>query len=369
MKIALITDAWAPQVNGVVRTLEQMCSALQQLGHIVEVIGPARYLTMPCPGYPEIRLSLLASLTIRRALRGADYDAVHIATEGPLGIAARRYCRRRNIAFTTACHTRLIEYIQMRLPRLPSRRAYRWLQRFHSAASATMVRSRSHRDELSARGFTNLKIWPGAVDTARFRPLGKAYWDLPRPVALYAGRVAIEKNLVEFLRLDLPGSKVIVGDGPDRQRLQKQFPEAIFCGYKYADDLVRAISAADVFVFPSKSDTFGLVMLEAMACGVPVAAYPVAGPRDVVDDGCNGALDNDLQQAVYRALRCAPEDCIERAGDFSIRRSVERFLSLLATSPEQSAAETAGDKYNPGTWPTLPTPIPATAATSIPPAS
>lgn len=369
MNIVVITDAWKPQVNGVVRTLDQMHSALAQLGHQLRIVGPARRVTVPCPSYPEIRLSLGARRIVRKALKRRDYDAVHIATEGPLGIAARGYCRRHGIEFTTACHTRLAEYLEMRLPLLSAERAYRWLRRFHGAAAATLVRSHSHEQSLKRHGFTGLQVWPGAVDTARFRPMGKDYWHLPRPISLYAGRVAMEKNLPAFLDLELPGSKVVLGDGPDRKRLQKRYPDVLFAGYHHGDELTAAISAADVFVFPSATDTLGLVMLEAMACGVPVAAFPVPGPQDVVRDGVTGALDHDLRAAVFRALRCAPEDCIEHAAGFSIRQCAERFLMLVSQPVQRPPAETGHSTYNPDAWPAALTQPAATAAISTPPAN
>ena len=366
-RIIIISDAWRPQVNGVVTTLEQIQRGLQDQGHSVTMITPPRRATLPCPGYGEIRLSLRPGNIVRKALGGGDFDSIHIATEGPLGIAARRYCRRHDVRFSTAAHTRLDEYLHMRLPILPLRWGRNWMRRFHASGMCTMVRSESQRQRLLADGYQRLALLPGAVDTELFRLRDKAFWSLPRPIALYAGRVAMEKNLHEFLRLELPGSKVIIGDGPARKRLQQQWPGAHFTGFMHGETLARAMAAADVFVFPSLTDTLGLVMLEAMACGVPVAAFPVPGPLDVVRDGVTGALDEDLQAAVFRALACAPEDCREHAESYDLPSLAERFLQglewpaangvLQAAAPMQCIdSETAeciyaGEVYNDTPWP------------------
>ena len=354
MNIAIVSDACPPQVNGVVRTLSEVTTQLRRMGHQVTLITPAGRWQLPCPTYPEIRLSLRPGTHVRSSLGTRHFDAVHISTEGPLGIAARRYCINHNLPFTTACHTRLNEYLRMRLL-LPERLGTQWLRRFHGAAQLTMVRSPAQRRALAAQGFRNLAVWPGAVNHALFRPREKNYWSLPRPIAVYAGRVAPEKNLRDFLELELPGSKVIIGDGPARPRLQRQFPRTRFIGYLHGESLAHAMASADVFVFPSRTDTLGLVMLEAMACGVPVAAYPVQGPVDVIRDGCTGALDTDLRRAVFRAMRCAPEDCVEHAAEFSPRNSAERFLCLLQpvhceSSPPPRSMRTVS-AYNAELWP------------------
>jgi len=354
MNIAIVSDACPPQVNGVVRTITEVTAQLRQMGHQVELITPAGRWQLPCPTYPEIRLSLRPRAHVHGILERRDFDAIHISTEGPLGLAARRYCINHGLPFTTACHTRLNDYLRMRLP-VPERWGTHWLQHFHGAAQLTMVRSPAQRRALSAQGFRNLAVWPGAVDHALFRPREKNYWSLPRPIAVYAGRVAPEKNLRDFLDMDLPGSKVIIGDGPTRARLQRRYPQTHFTGYLHGQTLAHAVASADVFVFPSRTDTLGLVMLEAMACGVPVAAYPVQGPIDVVRDGYTGSLDNDLRRAVFRALSCAPEDCVEHAARFSPRHSAERFLCLLqpvhreASPPPRSMRTVSA--YNAGLWP------------------
>lgn len=328
MKITLISDAWLPQVNGVVRTLQNTHDELQNMGHQLTVIGPDRFRTIPCPSYPEIRLSVLAGRRVGHILGAGQFDAIHIATEGPLGLAGRRWCQRHDHAFTTSYHTRFPEYVRLRAP-IPLTASYAWLRRFHGAASRTLVRTATQRDELSARGFNNLSVWPGGVDTTLFRPYGKDHLSLPRPISLYLGRVAPEKNIEAFLKLDLPGTQVIVGDGPARSELEKRYPKAVFLGYRHGEDLARTLAAADVFMFPSRTDTLGLVMLEAMACGVPVAAFPVPGPQDVVLEGATGCLDEDLEKAFYKALALDPEACVDYANDFTWRRCTERFVQCL----------------------------------------
>jgi glycosyltransferase involved in cell wall biosynthesis len=328
MKIALVSDAWLPQVNGVVRTLQNTRDELIAMGHQVTVIGPDRFRTVPCPSYPEIRLSVWAGRKVAEILSAGQFDAIHVATEGPLGLATRRWCQRHERPFTTSYHTRFPEYVRLRAP-IPLTASYAWLRRFHGAASRTLVRTATQRDEMKQLGFSNLAIWPGGVDTRLFRPYEKDYLNFPRPISLYLGRVAPEKNIEAFLKLGIPGTKVVVGDGPSRAELEKRYPETKFLGYRHGEELARTLSAADVFVFPSRTDTLGLVMLEAMACGVPVAAFPVAGPQDVVIDGATGSLDEDLTQAVFKALALDPEACIDYANDFTWRRCTERFVQFL----------------------------------------
>lgn len=329
MKLLLVTDAWAPQVNGVAHTLSKTRDSLIDLGHEVVVLSPAELTTLPCPGYGEIRLTLRPGRATRRCfdLHGS-FDGIHIATEGPLGWAARNWCIKHNLLFTSSYHTRFPEYVRMRVP-VPLRWSYALLRRFHSAASRTLVRTDTQRSLLEERGFKRLGIWPGAVDTELFRPREKDALDLPRPIAMYMGRVAVEKNIEAFLDLDLPGSKVVVGGGPALERLSRRYPDIHFLGYRHGEALASTLAAADVFVFPSRTDTLGLVILEAMACGVPVAAFPVPGPQDLIIDGANGALDEDLGEAVFRALAIAPEDCVEHASGFSWTGSTARFLACL----------------------------------------
>lgn len=341
MNIMLVTDAWAPQVNGVVRTLERTRDALTELGHRVTVLSPGGR-TLPCPGYPEIRLALRPRKLIREAMAGGPFDAVHIATEGPLGLAASRWCRRHGLPFTTSYHTRFPEYLRMRAP-VPLAVSYAYMRWFHSRASRTFVRTPTQKLLLAERGFRNLHVWPGGVDTQLFRPRERDRLRLPRPISLYAGRVAVEKNLEAFLQLDLPGSKVVVGGGPALADLRERYPGVHFLGYRHGEELAGLMSSADVFVFPSRTDTLGLVILESMACGVPVAAFPVPGPADLITDGGNGALDEDLREAVFRALSVDGDSCAEFAARFSWNASTRRFLGLLKPVDEAASER----RYNP----------------------
>jgi glycosyltransferase involved in cell wall biosynthesis len=328
MKIAIVTDAWHPQINGVVRTLEQTGQQLQTLGHEALFITPEKFLTYPCPTYPSIRLAVFPKTRVRRMLHEFRPQAVHIATEGPLGHAARALCLERSLPFTTSYHTQFPEYIRARFP-IPIKWSYAYLRRYHGRAARTMVATRSMQRLLESRGFKKLEIWARGVDAAVFHPGPKSFLLDPRPISMYMGRVAVEKNIEAFLNLDLPGSKYVVGDGPDFNRLQRRFPNVNFAGHKFGQELTSYIAAADVFVFPSLTDTFGLVLLEAMACGVPVAAYPVTGPIDVVQNGKTGVLDQDLRQAVLGALTLDPADCVAYARQHSWRYWTERFVSLL----------------------------------------
>lgn len=341
MKILLVTDAWLPQVNGVVRTLQNTAAELEYMGHQVTVIGPDRFRTLPCPGYREIQLSLVPGRRLQGLIDAGNFDAIHIATEGPLGLAARRWCLRRGLAFTTSYHTRFPEYLRLRAP-IPLKTSYAWLRRFHGAASRTLVRTETQKADLESRGFRNLAVWPGGVDTTLFRPRDKRFLNLPRPIAIYVGRVAPEKSIADFLKLDFDGSKVVVGDGPSRHALETAYPDTHFVGYRHGKALALTLAAADVFVFPSRTDTLGLVMLEAMASGVPVAAYPVPGPQDVVIDGETGSLNDDLGQAIECALRLNPKDCVEYAANFSWRRCTKRFLQMLEPL-RQTAVGAHGD--------------------------
>jgi glycosyltransferase involved in cell wall biosynthesis len=336
LKIAIVTDAWRPQTNGVVQTLGKTVDALRELHHDVCVIEPGLFRTLPCPTYPEIRLSLLPYPSLARKLDVFAPDAIHIATEGPLGGAARRWCLRRGMCFTTSYHTQFPEYLRARMP-IPLGLSYAHLRRFHSAATRTMVATPTMQAQLEQRGFRNIVRWTRGVDVDLFRPFSARLLDLPQPICMYVGRVAIEKNVEAFLALTLPGTKVIVGDGPARAELQKKYPAAVFVGYQRGEMLARHVAAADVFVFPSRTDTFGLVLLEAMASGVPVAAYPVTGPIDVVQQGVTGVLDEDLQVAVAGALRLNRDDCRNYALQHTWHTATQQFLGNLciarATAP------------------------------------
>jgi glycosyltransferase involved in cell wall biosynthesis len=312
MRIMIVSDAWFPQTNGVVQTLSQTAAWMTRFGHEVQMVTPNEFRNVPCPTYPEIRLSLLPYGSVRRRILAFAPHALHIATEGPLGLAARRVAVKLGLRFTTSYHTQFPQYLRARFP-VPVSFSYGLLRWFHGPAVRCMVSTASLAKELAAQGFANLATWRRGVDTEAFRPRDKGFLALPRPIAIYVGRVAIEKNIDAFLEMTWPGSKVVVGDGPERQRLQAQYPDAHFLGFRFGEDLAKHLAAADVMVFPSRTDTFGLVNLEAMACGVPVAAYPVTGPIDVIDDGATGALDEDLSRAAQRALKLDPAACRDRA--------------------------------------------------------
>lgn len=328
-RIALVTDAWAPQVNGVVTTLEHVVAMLRGDGREVLVINLQDFRTVPCPTYPSIRLAVLPRATLARRLDAFAPDAVHVATEGPLGGAARAHCLARGWPFTTSFHTQFPEYLRARAP-IPLAWTYAWLRRFHGAAERTLVATQTVSERLAARGFRHLARWTRGVDTTLFRPREKTALDLPRPISLYVGRVAVEKNLEAFLDLDLEGTKVVIGNGPDFERLRTRHRDAVFLGELRGEALACHVAAADVFVFPSRTDTFGLVMLEAMACGLPVAAFPVPGPLDVVDHGRAGVLDEDLGRAVRAALALDPADCVAHAARYSWRATADTFLEALA---------------------------------------
>ena len=329
MRIALVSDAWLPQTNGVVRTLGITVDMLRTRGHEVQVVHPGSYRNFPCPTYPEIRLALRPYALLAAVLDAFAPDAVHVATEGPLGLAARRWCRRRGMPFTTSYHTQFPEYVRARVP-IPLAVSYMYLRRFHRRAARTMVATPSMQRLLESRGFSNVVRWSRGVDVELFRPRAADSFDLPRPVSVFVGRVAVEKSVEDFLRLDLPGTKVVIGDGPARAELEQSYPRVVFTGYKYGEDLATHVAAADVFVFPSRTDTFGLVLLEAMACAVPVAAYPVTGPIDVVRDGITGILSEDLRAATLRALDLDRRACRAHALEYTWERATDQFLVNLA---------------------------------------
>jgi glycosyltransferase involved in cell wall biosynthesis len=338
-RLLIATDAWHPQINGVVRTFEHMIEELTALGVDVTVLGPTDFRTVPCPTYPEIRLTIALPRTVRAALAAAQPDHIHVATEGPLGFAARRWCMSAGRIFTTSYHTKFPEYLRARAP-IPESWTYAWLRRFHNAGSGCMVATPSLEKELSARGFRNLMRWTRGVDAGVFRPRreGDKLLDLPAPVFLYVGRVAPEKNIGAFLSLDLPGSKVVVGDGPALASLKAAHPEVHFLGFREGEALAEAYRSADVFVFPSKTDTFGIVLLEGLASGLPVAAYPVTGPSDVVGKEGIGVLDEDLGKAALAALDLSRERCRAYALAHGWRDSAQQFLDNIL------AAQAKGEK-------------------------
>lgn len=328
MRIALATDAWRPQVNGVVTTLVELVARLEDRNHEVRVIEPSAFRRFACPGYRELELAWRPGRGVAAALDGFAPDAVHIATEGPIGGAARRHCLRRGWRFTTAFHTRFPVILERALG-IPERWGYALFRRFHAPSDGVMVPSAGTQRILQAHRFENLRAWSHGVDLALFRPVEDADLGLPRPVFLYVGRVSYEKNLQAFLDLDLPGSKVVYGTGPLVERLQAAHPEVHWRGIVPREQLPRIYSAADAFVFPSRSETFGLVMLEALACGTPVAAFPVPGPLDVVGDSPGGVLDDDLRAAALRALDVPAEAALARAREFDWDAVCEQFLGFL----------------------------------------
>jgi len=307
MRILVATDAWHPQINGVVRTLTMMAGAARGLGAEVTFLTPQSFATVALPSYPDLRVALPGPARVAALIEAALPDNIHIATEGPIGLLVRRYCLRRQLPFTTIFHTRFPEYVSARSP-IPESWVWAGLRRFHAQSQAVMAATPALADELRGRGFHHVALWPRGVDTDLFHP--RAFdLGLPRPIFLSVGRVAVEKNLEAFLSLDLPGTKVVVGDGPARAELERQYPDAIFLGAMQGDALAKAYAAADVFVFPSRTDTFGLVLLEALASGVPVAAFPVSGPKDVIGDVPVGVLDENLATACRGALAISRDAC------------------------------------------------------------
>ncbi len=327
MRILIVTDAWKPQVNGVVRTLESTSKQLRHMGHNIEMITPLGCKSIPCPTYKEISLALSPSRLVKNTFHEFKPEIVHIATEGPLGWTARRFCKKNNLEFTTSFHTQFPEYIHART-RIPTGLTYTVLRRFHSLARNVMVNTFSMERKLASAGFKNLTKWSRGVDTEIFTPQQRSYMG-SKPNLLYVGRVAVEKNLESFLGMDIDAHKIVVGDGPQMAYLKNKYPEVVFAGAKFGDDLVHYYSMADAFVFPSRTDTFGLVMLEALACGTPVAAYPVEGPIDVIQSSEVGCLDKDLKKATMMALGKSRKKCRDYALEFSWEKCTKQFFNNL----------------------------------------
>lgn len=327
-KILIVTDAWAPQVNGVVTTLQTVIGLLREKGHDIKVISPDMFNTVPLPVYPEIKLAILPKRKMAAMIDAFAPEKIHIATEGPLGWAARAICLKRGWRFTTSYHTKFPEYAY-ESARIPLRLGYRVVKKFHGKSAAMMVATKSLEDDLAQRGFTNAVTWTRGVNTTLFNRRRKPAVELKKPVMVYVGRVSVEKNIEAFLDLDLPGSKLVVGGGPQLGKLQNKYPDVTFTGPKFGEDLAAHYRSGDVFVFPSKTDTFGLVMLEAMACGLPVAAYPVTGPLDVLDAGKAGFMNEDLSKAVQQALKADPKAARDHALKFSWAACAKIFLSNL----------------------------------------
>lgn len=346
MKILLVTDAWHPQMNGVVRTLDTTVETLRARGHTVEVIAPSDgYWTMPLPTYPDIRLAPFARADVEKRIVKFGPEAIHIATEGPLGQVARALCIRWEMPFTTSYHTKFPEYIKARFPFVPLSLPYRFVRDFHNSGGRTMVTTPSMVDFLTERGFTRLAPWARGVDVKLFHPSKRrpdddpdnVYAGLPRPIWVNVGRVAVEKNIEAFLDLDLPGSKVVVGDGPQLEELKKRYPDITFTGAKFGDELAHYFADADIFVFPSLTDTFGLVIIEAMATGTPVAAYPVSGPIDIIPGSKAGVVHDDLKTACLDALKLSREDARAHAETYSWDTVTDVFFDLLTPVYEPTA--------------------------------
>ena len=330
MRILIVTDAWSPQTNGVVRTLQSTRTELEKLGHVVGIISPNLYPSVPCPTYPEIRLALARSRWVGQRISSFGPDAIHLSTEGPLSLAARRWCVRNRFPFTTAYHTQFPDYVAART-HVPVALVWRYIRWFHAPSSSVLVSTPSVRHLLRAHGIPHSVSWSRGVDLDNFSPDAPplpAFDGLQRPIQLYVGRVAVEKNIEAFLATSVPGTKVVVGDGPARAALEAKFPDVHFTGLLHGASLAGAYAGADVFVFPSRTDTFGLVMIEALACGTPVAAFPVSGPIDIITPMI-GALDADLDRAITKALTRSRDDCALYGSGFTWANSTLQFLRAL----------------------------------------
>ena len=344
MRILVATDAWHPQVNGVVRTLTMMAETAKNFGVDVGFLTPQSFRTFAMPSYRDMRVALPYPAKIARLIADARPDSIHIATEGPIGLLVRRHCLKQGLPFTTSFHTRFPEYISARLP-IPESWIWAALRAFHGPSRAVMAATPALASELRMRGFRNVVLWPRGVDARLFHPRAVDL-GLPRPVFLCVGRVAVEKNLEAFLDLDLPGAKVIVGDGPALTALARKYPQAVFLGSRQGEELAEAYAAADVFVFPSKTDTFGLVLLEALASGLPVAAFPVTGPRDVIGSAPVGALNDDLRIACLSALHISPQACLAFAAEHTWEASARAFVENIADvrDPRSNAVQFAAER-------------------------
>ena len=340
MKIMIITDAWEPQVNGVVRTLKQTRAELIVMGHQVEMITPNAFKTIPCPTYPDISLSILPGKLVAKKIKDFAPDAMHIATEGPLGLSARAYAIKNRLPFSTAYHTRFPEYVKARVG-IPLSWTYTFLRWFHGPSMAVMAPTVVVKEDLEKYGFTNVVLWSRGVDLDVFKMQDSKALNSAHPIFLYVGRVAIEKNINAFLELDLPGSKWVVGDGPAMAGIKEKYSDINYLGVLQQHELAKVYAAADVFVFPSKTDTFGLVLLEAMACGTPVAAYPVTGPIDVLGKSSAGAMHEDLREACMQALKIPREVARAHAEKFSWRAASEQFAAHLKPVPSPAVHMTA----------------------------
>ena len=334
MKILIVTDAWYPQVNGVCRTLKNLGDELKKIGHQVEYIEPNQFFTIPMPKYNEIKLSLNVWPRVGKLISKADADIIHIATEGPIGIFAKRYCVKNKLKFTSSYHTQFDKYLKLYYPYLPIKLAQKFLKGFHSKAEKILVTTQSMKDELQEIGFDKDKmvVWTRGANHGAFQKPKKINLEYKRPIYLYVGRVSIEKNIRAFLDLDLEGTKLVVGKGPDLDKLKKEYPEAIFRGERTNGELASYFASSDVFVFPSKTDTFGIVIIEALKCGLPVAAYPVAGPKDIFNGTNIGSLNNDLKKAALEALKSDRSACIEHAKKYTWENCAKIFLNSAVSN-------------------------------------
>ena len=334
MKILIVTDAWYPQVNGVCRTLKNLGDELKKIGHQVEYIEPNQFFTVPMPKYNEIKLSLNVWPRVGKLISKADADIIHIATEGPIGIFAKRYCVKNKLKFTTSYHTQFDKYLKLYYPYLPIKLAQKFLKGFHSKAEKILVTTQSMKDELQEIGFDKDKmvVWTRGANHGAFQKPKKINLEYKRPIYLYVGRVSIEKNIRAFLDLELEGTKLVVGKGPDLDKLKKEYPEAIFKGQRTNGELASYFASSDVFVFPSKTDTFGIVIIEALKCGLPVAAYPVAGPKDIFNGTNIGSLNNDLKKAALEALKSDRSACIEHAKKYTWENCAKIFLNSAVSN-------------------------------------
>ena len=334
MRILLATDAWEPQVNGVVTTMKRTIEECEKLGHEFKIVQYGQFKTISWPDYPEVKLALGWFDEVREIIQAYEPDAIHIVTEGPVGLAARRVCMEWKLAFTTSYHTKFPEYLSARLP-VPLSLGYALMRWFHKASGRVMVATPTLQHDLEARGFKNLSPWTRGVDTELYRPgLEPIFGDLKRPIMTYVGRVAVEKNLEAFLKLDVPGTKVIIGGGPQSEELKTKYPDAVFTGPRFGEELARSYADSDVFVFPSLTDTFGLVLLEAMATGTPVAAFPAHGPIDIVPGSNAGVLSEDLAEAIREALKLDRKVVRAYAEKFSWRACALQFIENLKSYPE-----------------------------------
>ena len=334
MKILIVTDAWHPQVNGVVTTLSNVTKELIKAGHEVDIVEPSLFKSIPLIGYSEIKIAIETN-QLKKYILNETYDFIHISTEGPLGFRARALCRKHKILFTTAIHTKFPEYLKARI-NLPIEITYSYLKWFHSAATNTLVNTISQKDELIQRGFKNLKTWSRAIDLDIFKPRSSP---VDYDYLLYVGRVSYEKSIEDFLKIKSHLKKVVIGKGPQLSELERKYPEVLFLGYKYKDDLAQWYSGASCFVFPSKTDTFGIVMIESLACGTPVAAYPVTGPIDLIQNNLNGYLSDDLEYAIQKAIKVSSKSCVSFAKKHSWKKVTNQFLEVI--TPQRNKKDIA----------------------------